>query len=1078
MGITRHNARNLWRLFAATVILAASTAANGAETADDILDSAGIKGGLVVHVGCGDGKLTAALRANDGYLVHGLDVDADNVAAARNNIRNAGLYGKVAVDQLQGNRLPYNDNVVNLLVADDLGRVPQEEVMRVLAPNGVAYVKSGDKWTKTVKPRPKDIDDWTHFLYDPSGNCVSNDMVVDVPYRVQWVGGPRWARSHDQLATVSVVVSSGGRIFYIVDEGPTASVAMPSKWFLIARDAFSGVVLWKRPVRPWETQLRHFRSGPAELHRRLIAVGERLYASLGYHKPLVEIDAATGKTLKTYQRTDGTLEVVLCDGVLYIVTGAIEDVTAERARLAGMYPHARNRKLLAVDAETGKLLWSKDDADTDELMPLTMAIAGGKTYFQNPEQLVCLEAASGNVVWKSDHVLSTAARAGWCTPTLVVADDVVLVGDRARPKEAPTEGQRRRIEWTSSRGGGGKGGELIAFSAESGKRLWSTNAAETYTSPVDVFVVDDTVWVGKNPSRSGGDFAEGHDLHTGVIKKEMDTSAAWTRRHHHRCYRNRATQRHILLGRTGIAFIDLTGGDRHVQNGWVRGTCQFGVLPANGLIYAPPHSCACYIQSKLAGFYALAPKAKADPQAQRGQLQQGPAFGKSAKGAAADGDWVTYRGNATRSGRATCSVPAGVKKAWETDLGEAVSAPVVAGGKVFVARVDSHAVCALDAATGKECWRYDVGGRVDSPPTVADGLAVFGCRDGYVYCLRADDGELVWRFRGAPVDRRMVAYGQVESVWPVHGNVMVKDGSAYFVAGRSGCLDGGLWVYRLDLKTGKKLAQSCIYRRDVETGEQLPSISEGMTVAGGLPDVLHTDGQNIYMRNVRLDANCKELEPNVTHMYSPAGFLDDAWWHRTYWILGTAMQCGYGGWSRVGNVVPSGRLMVMDDENIYGWGRTGYSSAGSHVGLNTQLHLFAASQNPDAVNSTPQPPKQTPAKASKKSEAKGGKKQQRRKLGPTGKVKYLWTRPAELYVRAMVLADKTLFVAGPRVDEKHSQEAFEGAEGIVLRALSATDGEKLAEVELAAMPVFDGLVAAGGKLYLATTGGKVTCWGE
>ena len=62
---------------------------------------------------------------------------------------------------------------------------------------------------------------------------------------------------------------------------------------------------------------------------------------------------------------------------------------------------------------------------------------------------------------------------------------------------------------------------------------------------------------------------------------------------------------------------------------------------------------------------------------------------------------------------------------------------------------------------------------------------LFGSADGYVYCLRASDGELVWRFRGAPRDERLVAFEQLESLWPVHGTVLVQDGAAYFAAGLS-----------------------------------------------------------------------------------------------------------------------------------------------------------------------------------------------------------------------------------------------------------------------------------------------------
>jgi len=109
--------------------------------ARDILQASGIQGGLIVHIGCGDGRLTAALRINDRYQVHGLDRDAAHIAQARKQIRSLGVYGDVSVDRLIGNRLPYVDNLVNLVVSDDLGGVTKDEVFRVLAPNGVAYLE-------------------------------------------------------------------------------------------------------------------------------------------------------------------------------------------------------------------------------------------------------------------------------------------------------------------------------------------------------------------------------------------------------------------------------------------------------------------------------------------------------------------------------------------------------------------------------------------------------------------------------------------------------------------------------------------------------------------------------------------------------------------------------------------------------------------------------------------------------------------------------------------------------------------------------------------------------------------------
>ena len=139
-----------------TALVLLAIALPGRARADDraagIIKSSGVKGGLVVHVGCGDGRLTAALRASDGYLVHGLDTDAGKVAAARKHIRSLGLYGKVSVATFDGEHLPYAENLVNLLVADKLDKVPMGEVMRVLAPRGVAVING--KKTVVFPPSP------------------------------------------------------------------------------------------------------------------------------------------------------------------------------------------------------------------------------------------------------------------------------------------------------------------------------------------------------------------------------------------------------------------------------------------------------------------------------------------------------------------------------------------------------------------------------------------------------------------------------------------------------------------------------------------------------------------------------------------------------------------------------------------------------------------------------------------------------------------------------------------------------------------------------------------------------------
>jgi len=125
--------------------------------AGEILKSTGVAGGLIVHVKCGGGGLTAALGAAKGYVVHGLDADAGMIETARRHIRSKSLGGRVSVKLWKGAKLPYAENLVNLLVTEDAGCVARKEIMRVLAPGGVAYVKQAGKWTKTVKPKPAEL---------------------------------------------------------------------------------------------------------------------------------------------------------------------------------------------------------------------------------------------------------------------------------------------------------------------------------------------------------------------------------------------------------------------------------------------------------------------------------------------------------------------------------------------------------------------------------------------------------------------------------------------------------------------------------------------------------------------------------------------------------------------------------------------------------------------------------------------------------------------------------------------------------------------------------------------------------
>lgn len=1005
-----------------------------------ILADSDFQGGLIALVGLEEAADALFWGGVPRALVHGLVQDRDVLPVVRRSVREAGMYGRVSAILWPGPQLPYAEDMVNVLVVlDEAVALKRDEVDRVLAPGGIAWFPDEDSFTSYRKPWPQEIDQWTHSRYDATGNAASHDKRVGPPQFLQWEAWPRWNRG----TKTSCLVSARGRIFYILDDSHFASDSRT--WSLIARDAFNGVPLWRHELPSWEGAQGSKKVGPTQVDRRLVSVGDRVYATLGDEVPISVLDAGSGEILRVLPKTDNTEEFVISHGT--IVSLISENTEAEIRR-------GKQRKgyLVAVDSDTDRLLWRHD---ADGILPLTLASDGKQVVYHDGQVIRSLELSTGTPRWASPPTgqdievrtqwdpnrpgaeESTIILAPQFAPTLIMYDDVVAFA-------------------------GGR--QLTVVSAADGRELWRSDyASSNYSVPVDLFGFNGNLW-GPEPTmnlwRPLDDNLDvnAYDPLTGAVTKKVEGDYGF-RFQHHRCHQMKVVDNMVVAARAGIEFLDTDTGELTGQH-WLRGSCFYGILPANGLLYVPPHNCACYVRAKLSGFMAIkslkTPPRSADISDDE-RLQRGPAYGETGKtgsGTEPD-DWPTYRHDIRRSGCTRATLGTDLLLGWEANTGGQLTAPVVAGGNLYVASKDAHRLQALDADSGEVRWEVSFNARIDSPPTVYEDVVLCGCRDGSVCALRVADGARAWRFRASPRQRLIVSRGQLESVWPVCGSVLVLNDTAYLAAGKSSYLDGGIHLYGLDPHTGEERVHEVLWSRRPDGSEKM----DEQSVDGFLNDVLSSDGERLFMRHQILDRAGRPRPGRVSHLHSPDGYLSSDTTTRLLWTYAPLYTSPHQGafydlrLSRA--LFPSGRILVEDADTIYGFGQNHYERMRVQPG--GTWALFAAEKETDV-------PLDLTAR-------------EYRRLALSGKkgVSFRWWRRVPIHVRAMVKTKNVLFVAGPRGRGVTSQAGLEGTAEATLLAVSPGDGEVLAEMALPSTPVWDGMAAARGNLYLALENGRTLC---
>ena len=186
-------------------------------------------------------------------------------------------------------------------------------------------------------------------------------------------------------------------------------------------------------------------------------------------------------------------------------------------------------------------------------------------------------------------------------------------------------------------------------------------------------------------------------------------------------------------------------------------------------------------------------------------------------------DWPMWRYDSNRGGASPTDLPSNLYRQWELRLPRLEQAwpdqgsrinydrcyePIVLGNKMFVGSSATDSVTAYDTETCAVRWRFFVDapvrfapvGWIDDPADSSDDKLFVVCDDGYLYCLNANDGSVVWNFRGAPTDKKVLGNKRLGSAWPARGGPTLLDGTLYFAAGIWPFM--GSFVYALDAATG------------------------------------------------------------------------------------------------------------------------------------------------------------------------------------------------------------------------------------------------------------------------------------
>ena len=784
-------------IFSTSAVLAADKTVPPAKA---ILMATGEHGGLSL-VTSKDGVIAIGLVQNSNLHVRQHYVDRKNALKMASFVSQTGMGERISVRDEKLVTAHYGSELFNLIVIDGWGKGAAEgvslaELERILTPGGTLAVSEAKtdltahaaKLTLSKLPDTSGFmiwskpvlvgEDWTD---DDSRRARSNPKSKIKPcYNLRWRSGLQWDR---KFLAHKCTRFANGRMAYLALE-PTPGTDKMYAFKLIVRDGFNGRIIWSKDGKPFDSAKvnRNFKPGSMAIH------GDRVYSLLD--RKISCYDAETGKVIYTVkhprltallQKSPTTLRMIRIHDGKYLIIG-IDGLS------------------LICDPATGEKIW--ESRDRVAYGPIENNII----YVNNRDTYSALNLADGKKIWSINGSLNDTIPKGRLSRMFCSSKGLHIVKGWQNPYRIDT------------------------LDLKTGKKLWTYRA-----KPIDFSLTPDL----KYPIKEGKykdsmkreavgfdnyiclvqrqtlgwnntySYVTRIDAATGKVSYENRVPSGHKPCSTQRCYDYRGVGNFLHHGNNN--WVDCESVE-YINYSVIRSGCKRGTFPANRMVYSTGHVKGSPVNGMAAlgseNFPELDYAAPPLKTIKRGS-------GKSDGTPTGPGDWPMYRGSTTRGNSISKGPGPTLVAKWNRKIGKGklsyrrmtlertgLTQAVSAWGMVFVSDLEGHRVVALDKNTGKTKWTFQGSSRVEFSPSLYKGMCIFGDREGWIYCLDAKTGAMIYKLLGAPAEAYIGGREAIQSLWPVHG-VAIIDDVAYAAAGVVANMHGGITLCSFDPVTGE-----------------------------------------------------------------------------------------------------------------------------------------------------------------------------------------------------------------------------------------------------------------------------------